>query len=318
MRAFTVIAHRGASGYLPEHTLEATAMAHAMGAHCIEQDAVLTADGQLIVLHDLYLDAVTDVARRFPGRARPDGKHYALDFRLDELRSLRVHERLGERGEPALPGRFTPGNHLFRVPTLDEAIELILGLNRSTGRAVGLYIEPKAPAWHVEQGVDIVGAVLSTLARHGLEARNDQVYLQSFDLQALWRARHELHSDLKLVQLIGENSWAESPTDFDYLRTEAGLREVAAFAQGIGPFLPQVVDLKEDGLSDISDFARVAQRLGLFVHAYTLRADQLPPAIGSMKEAVRILAGQTGIDGVFTDHPDQVIRHLPDLQQSES
>ncbi|MGK2926822.1 MAG: glycerophosphodiester phosphodiesterase [Lysobacterales bacterium] len=310
MKDFTVIAHRGASGYLPEHTLEGAAMAHAMGADYIEQDVLLTRDGVLIVLHDLYLDAVTDVAERYPGRARPDGRHYAIDFTLEEIRRLRVHERTGPDGEPAFPGRFTQETSIFHVPTLAEEIDLIEGLNRSTGRHVGLYIEPKAPAWHEAEGKDLMVAVLALLANHGLNDADDKVLLQSFDFDALRRAREELGTELGLVQLIGENDWQESRTDFAFLQTEAGLREVARFARGIGPWLPQVVQVKDDGSMGISDLTAMAQRLGLFVHAYTLRADQLPPALGSMPEAVRVLVEEVQLDGVFTDHPDQVIASL--------
>lgn len=312
MNDFTVIAHRGASGYLPEHTLEGAAMAHAMGADYIEQDVVLTRDGVLIVLHDLYLDAVTDVAERFPGRAREDGRHYAIDFTLEEIRGLRLHERSFAAGAPAFPGRFPVESAIFRVPTLEEEIALIRGLNRSTGRDVGLYIEPKAPAWHRDQGKDLMAAVLALLADHGLSDARDKVLLQSFDLEELLRARNELRTGLRLVQLIGENDWLESPTDFDFLRTEAGLREIAGFAQGIGPWLPQVLEINENGVVDISDLTALAQRLGLFVHAYTLRADQLPPAIG-MREAVRLLVEEARLDGVFTDHPDQVIQQLREI-----
>jgi glycerophosphoryl diester phosphodiesterase len=311
MKSFIVIAHRGASGYLPEHTLEAAAMAHAMGVDFIEQDVVLTRDDVLIVLHDLDLDAVTDVAQRFPGRQRADGRHYAIDFTFDEIRSLRVHERLRPDGRPEYPGRFPSTAHIFRIPSLTEEIELIQGLNRSTGRDVGLYIEPKAPAWHAGEGKDLVAAVLDELARHGLDDADDQVLLQSFDSEALRRARHELGSRLRMVQLIGENSWNESPDDFDFLRSPAGLAEIARYAQGIGPWLPQVIDIHSDGLTDISTLPTQAQQLGLFVHAYTLRADQLPFPVGSMAEAVRILTEEAGLDGVFTDHPDQVIMHLP-------
>ena len=88
-----VIAHRGASGYLPEHTLAAKALAHGMGANFIEQDVVLSKDGTAIVLHDIHLDSTTDVAQRFPGRARADGRFYAIDFDIQEIRQLRVHER---------------------------------------------------------------------------------------------------------------------------------------------------------------------------------------------------------------------------------
>jgi glycerophosphoryl diester phosphodiesterase len=308
MNNFTVIAHRGASGYLPEHTLEGAAMAHGMGADYIEQDVVLTRDDVLIVLHDLYLDAVTDVAERYPGRARADGRHYAIDFTLEEIRHLRVHERTGPDGEPAFPERFPHESGLFRVPTLEEEIVLIQGLNRSTGRNVGLYIEPKAPAWHQLEGKDLMAAVLALLADHGLTRADDKVLLQSFDFDALRRAHEEFGTKLGLVQLIGENDWQESPTDFGFLQTEAGLREVARFAQGIGPWLPQVIDIKDDGSVAISPLTALAQSLGLFVHAYTLRAEHLPPALGGMPEVVRVLAEDVRLNGVFTDQPDQVIR----------
>jgi glycerophosphoryl diester phosphodiesterase len=310
MKEFLVIAHRGASGYLPEHTLEAVAMAHAMGADYIEQDVLLTRDDRLIVLHDLYLDAVTDVAERFPGRQRADGRHYAIDFTLEEIRALRVHDRVRADGRPAFPERFPENSRIFSVPTLEEEIELIRGLNRSTGREVGLYIEPKSPAWHAGEGKDLMAAVLSLLARFGLTDAEDNILLQSFDRDALRYARKDLQCRLRMVQLIGENSWNESPTDFDLLRTTKGLAEVAEYAQGIGPWLPQVVDINHIESTDISDLVGRAHELGLFVHAYTLRADQLPPGVGSMANAVRILVDQAGLDGVFTDHPDQVLQYL--------
>ena len=102
-----VIAHRGASGYLPEHKLEAKALAFAMKADYLEQDCVLTADDVPVVLHDIQLDTVSDVARRFPRRRRDDGRFYAVDFTLDEIRSLRVTERFDrETGEAVYPQRF--------------------------------------------------------------------------------------------------------------------------------------------------------------------------------------------------------------------
>ncbi len=314
MDNFTVIAHRGASGYLPEHTLEGAAMAHAMGVDYIEQDVVLTRDDVLIVLHDLHLDAVTDVAERYPERARADGRHYAIDFTLEEIRRLRVHERTGPDGAPAFPGRFPHESGMFRVPTLEEEIILVQGLNRSAGRNVGLYIEPKAPAWHQAEGKDLMAAVLTLLADHGLTEADDKVLLQSFDFDALRRAHEEFGTRLGLVQLIGENDWQESTTDFEFLRTAAGLREVARFARGIGPWLPQVIEAKEDGTVAISPLTSLAQNLGLFVHAYTLRAEHLPPALGGMTEAVRTLVRDVKLDGVFTDQPDQVIESLRAIQ----
>jgi glycerophosphoryl diester phosphodiesterase len=307
---FTVIAHRGASGYLPEHTLAAAAMAHAMGADYIEQDVVLTRDDELIVLHDLYLDAVTDVADRFPGRQRDDGHYYAIDFDLAEIRTLRVHERLKANGKPAFPGRFPPDTGVFRVPALREELALIQGLNRSTGRDVGVYVEPKSPAWHSGEGKDLVAETVRILAEFGYRDRGDRAFLQSFDLDSLKYARHELNSDLKLVQLIGENRWRESPTDFDYLRTEAGLAEIAAFADGIGPWLPQTIDLSGVNFGNTTGLVEAAHRRGLLVHAYTLRADQLPAELETIEAAMELLTTQLRLDGVFTDHPDQVLHFL--------
>ena len=281
-----------------------------MGADYIEQDVVLTRDNQLIVLHDLYLNAVTDVVANFPDRKREDGKHYAIDFTLEEIKTLRVHERVTPDGQPEFPGRFPHTDDIFRIPTLAEEITLIQDLNRSSGRDVGVYIEPKSPAWHTAEGRDLVKKVVSTLADFGYRNRSDQAYLQSFDMDYLQYARYELKTDLKLVQLIGENSWHESATDFDYLQTEKGLQAVARFADGIGPWLMQVVSVQDGEITDISELVALAHRFGLFVHAYTLRADQLPLETATMQDAVHFLADQVRLDGVFTDHPDQVVQSL--------
>ena len=309
--AFTVIAHRGASAYLPEHTLEGAAAAHAMGADFIELDLVLTRDNILTVLHDLYLESVTDVAQRFPGRKRADDHYYAIDFDLHEIRALRVNERKETDGLVTFPGRFPGKDNIFRVPTLEEEIALIKGMNRSTGRDVGLYIEPKSPAWHDLHDRDIMAELLSALSRHGYETSNDRVCVQSFDADSLKRARNDLKTDLKLVQLIGENDWGESETDFDYIRTAAGLREVSTYADGIGPWLLQVVEFDstsgEPGVTPLED---LAHRNGLFVHAYTLRADQLPDEMSDFNQALHYLTENSGLDGVFTDFPDKVVQFL--------
>jgi glycerophosphoryl diester phosphodiesterase len=307
---FTVIAHRGASGYLPEHTLAGVALAHGMGADYIEQDVVLTRDDVPIVLHDLYLDAVTDVAARFDGRQRADGRFYAIDFDLAEIRTLRVNERRAANGEPVFPGRFPSGGPGFRVPTLREEIGLIQGLNASTGRDVGIYVEPKSPAWHRREGKDLLAAVIRVLAESGYTGRDDRAFLQSFDRASLQRARDEFGCELKLVQLLGENSWGESASDFDYLRSGAGLAELAGLVDGIGPWLPQVFECSPDGSIRSSGLVEAAHRHGLLVHAYTLRADQLPESVGSIAAAMAILRGALRLDGVFTDHPDQVVRCL--------
>ncbi|MEP2651240.1 MAG: glycerophosphodiester phosphodiesterase family protein, partial [Paraglaciecola sp.] len=119
-----VIAHRGASGYLPEHTLESVTLAYAQGAHYIEQDLVATKDAKLIVLHDIHLETVTDVQKKFPNRKRQDGRFYALDFTLAELKTLIVHERRDEKGDLVFKDRYQ-GVANFQIATFEEQIELI-------------------------------------------------------------------------------------------------------------------------------------------------------------------------------------------------
>ena len=158
-----VIAHRGASGHLPEHTRASKALAYAMGADYLEQDIVATRDNELVVLHDIHLDRVTDVAQRFPGRARADGRFYVRDFTLGEVKSLLVHERCNADGGLVYGGRFQSSGEDFRVLTFREELELVRTLIDAHGRDVGIYPEVKRPAWHREQGVDVTLATASTL-----------------------------------------------------------------------------------------------------------------------------------------------------------
>jgi glycerophosphoryl diester phosphodiesterase len=300
-----VIAHRGSSGYLPEHTLAAAAHAHALGSDFIEQDVVASRDGVLVVLHDIHVDTVTDVAERFPQRARADGRFYAIDFDWQELRSLNVRERFDPAtGAPVYPRRFPANGAPFRLCTLEEQILLIQGLNATTGREVGIYVEFKAPAWHAAHGFDLGAALLATLDRHGYREATDRAFVQCFDATALRRLREELGTRLRLVQLIGENAWGESDTDYDALRTPEGLRTVAQYAQGIGPHLGQIIPGRSaDGNPQLTSLLRDARAAGLFVHAYTFRADALPPAIDSPEDLVRLFVA-AGVDGLFIDHPD--------------
>lgn len=183
-----VIAHRGASGYLPEHTLPAKAMAYAQGADYLEQDLVMTKDNELVVLHDHYLDRVTDVAERFPDRARKDGRYYAIDFTLPEIKSLKFTEGFdikdGKKVQ-SYPGRFPMGKSDFRVHTFQEEIEFIQGLNHSTGKNIGIYPEIKAPWFHRQEGKDISSKVLDVLKEYGYTGKADKVYLQCFDANEL-------------------------------------------------------------------------------------------------------------------------------------
>lgn len=299
-----IIAHRGASGYLPEHTLEAKAFAFAQGADYLEQDVVASRDDRLVVLHDIHLDRVTDVAERFPGRHRSDGRYYARDFDLAELEALNVHERRGADGKALYPERFPTGAGSFRVPTLEAELEMIQGLNRSTGRAVGIYPEIKRPAWHRAEGIDLGARLLEVLAAHGFRGREDRAYVQCFDAGELRRLREALGCDLKLVQLIGENDWDEAETDYDALRTRRGLQGITGIVDGIGPWLAQLYTPGRGGRAKSTGLAGEARKLGLEVHPWTFRADDIAPGFASFADMVRWFVRGLDVDGLFTDFPD--------------
>lgn len=304
-----VIAHRGASGYLPEHTLEAKALAYGQGADYLEQDVVATRDDQLVVLHDIHLDRVTDVAERFPGRHRPDGRYYVRDFELAELQLLNVHERRNPDGSAVYPGRFPTRSGRFRIATLAQELALIRGLNAATGRTVGIYPEIKRPAWHRAEGIDLARRLLPLLESCGYRERADPVYLQCFDAGELRRLREELGCDLKLVQLLGENDWQESATDFEALRSPAGLRELARTVDGIGPWVGQLYTMAAiDGQPISSGLASEARKAGLAVHPYTFRADALAPGFATFEAMLGWFVDGLKVDGLFTDFPDRARR----------
>lgn len=279
-----VIAHRGASGYLPEHTLAAYALAHGMGADFIEPDLVLTREGRLICLHDIHLQATTNVEQIFPDRDRDDGSWYAADFTLEEIRRLAAEERLD--------GRFPKGRSRFAVPAFTEMIELVQGLNERTGRNVGIYPELKAPAWHREHGLPMEEALLEVLGRYGYleDAARAPVFVQSFEEGSLRRLRN-LGSGLRQVFLM-----AEVDRYRRFLSPE-GIAGIAEFANGIGPAKTMLKQQPE-----LVDWAHDA---GLTVHPYTFRADQVPDGYDSHEAELERFLFELGVDGVFTDYPDR-------------
>ena len=304
-----IIAHRGASGYLPEHTLEAAILAFSQGADFIEQDLVLSKDGELIVLHDIHLERTTDVEQKFPLRARDDGRFYAIDFTLAELKTLIVHERHTAAGQAVFKDRYT-GNAPFRLATFEEQIVLINQLNQLHDKNVGLYPEIKAPAWHINEGQDISQVTLAMLRKHQLDSANAAVYLQCFDFNELKRIKKELNANVKLVQLLAENSWNESTNDYNYLRSSAGLTEIAEIAAGVGPWLGHLVDPAN---GQITPLVSNAKQLGLKVHPYTFRADQLPPGL-SAQQTSTLLFEVLAVEGIFSDHTDVSKKLLSELK----
>jgi glycerophosphoryl diester phosphodiesterase len=304
-----VIAHRGASGYLPEHTLAAKALAYGQGADFLEQDVVLSKDGVPVIFHDTHIDTTTDVAKKFPGRQRADGRFYALDFTLAELKQLNLTERFSPKtGKAAFPRRFPVGVGSFSVVTLEEEIRFIQHLNRSTGRNVGIYPELKAPAWHRQEGRDLASAVLPILRKYGYDAKDSACFVQCFELAEIKRLRGELAWKGKLIMLLGGKGKGPGETDFTYLQTDAGLAELAKLVDGIGPPISSVVTGKSPAERKVTDLTARARKAGLLSHPYTLRADELPQCVSSVDELLRVLFDEAKIDGLFTDFPDLCIK----------
>ena len=307
-----VIAHRGASGHLPEHTMASKALAYGMGADFIEQDVVMSKDNHLIVHHDLTLDATTNVATLFPNRNRQDGHYYVIDFTLAELKTLSVFERITASGEAKYPNRFPINTGDFRLHTFAEELALIQALNKSHHKNVGIYPEVKSPWFHHQAGKDISLAVLQTLKTFGYTRKSDKVFLQSFDAEELKRIHNELLPtlaiDISLVQLIAFTDWQETKQlvggkwqnySYDWMFTSAGIKQIAEYADGIGPWFPMLIDQNWQASTLLVD----AQQLNLDIHPYTFRLEDTPKRFADFEEWLQFTYKALGITGFFTDFP---------------
>ena len=314
-----VIAHRAASGYLMEHNLPSVTLAVAMGSDYIEQDLVMTKDDEVIVLHDPTLERVTNVADLFPGRARADGKFYALDFTLAEIKQLYLKEPYPNTG------RFPDNNKnlTLSVPTFKEELELIRGLEKTLGRDIGIYPEIKQPWLHRKEGKDISRVVLQILRDYGYTSKEDRIYLQCFDPDELKRIHDELlpalQMELKLIQLIDENNGAETKVlqwgewhnyNYDWLSSKSGLRTLSGYIAGIGLDKSMLVD--ETGRLLRPELVSDAHSLGLVVHPYTFRREKesLPPYVAGFEELLEFFYFKVGVDGLFTDHCGDAVHFL--------
>lgn len=317
-----VIGHRGASGYLPEHTLASYKKAIEMGADFIEPDLVVTKDGELVARHEPNITATTDVSSRpeFASRKttrKVDGVAetgwFVTDFTLAELRTLRAKQ--------ANPARDQSFNTQFQIPTFREILELARTESARVGRTIGVYPETKHPTYHVDAGLPIEPRLLKILAEYGYTKKESPVIIQSFEVSNLQQLRKQ--TDVRLVQLIdGDGVDAKGnvtlvapfdkpydfavkkdPRTFPDLLTPKGLAEVKKYADGIGPWKPylrsaaQVLgpdgkpkDLNGDGkitdadrvLLPPTDVVKNAHAAGLFVHAFTFR-NEAPGLVSDYK-----------------------------------
>lgn len=322
-----VIAHRGASAHLPEHTLAAYRRAIADGADYIEPDLVATRDGVLVARHENEIGGTTDVAQRpeFAERKRTqviDGETvegwFTEDFTLAELKTLRVRERV-----PGLRGTAHDGRH--EIATLDEIILLASEQAARTGRTIGLIPEIKHPSHFQQIGLPMEHRLLEVLAAHAY-TREAPVVIQSFEQANLRALRGRLgpsHPNIRLLQLLevpdrqpGDALAAGDPTRYADLMTPAGLRDIAGYAEIIGPWTRLLMPVTDDGtLGTPTPLAADARAAGLEIWPYTFRPENhfLPPALregddpgrrsdaGSVEEIRAYLA--LGIGGFFTDDP---------------
>ena len=153
---------------------------------------------------------------------------------------------------------------------------------------------------------DITKIVHKMLMQYRKEKILPPMYLQCFEQETLIRLKKEFKTPFKLIQLIGENSWGESSTNYQKLKTRQGLEKVKSYADGIGPHISQIVERNNKGEFIASEMLKNAKDLKLLVHTYTVRKDQLPPKIKNISSLLNILTKKLNVDGVFTDHPDLV------------
>ena len=342
-----VIGHRGASGELPEHTLESYERAIARGADFIEPDLVLTSDGVMIARHEPMLDSTTDVAVKFPGRQTTkvlDGvsttAYFASDFTLAEIKTLRAIQ--------ARAGRSTAFDGLYGIPTLAEVINLAVTKGAAAGRTVGIYPEIKHSTFHAGLfGANVFeDKLVATLHPIYGNSGTAPVFIQSFEVANLQYLNTQ--TDIRLVQLIdaddvnadGSMSLVapfRQPYDFvvagdarlfSDLLSDAGLTFVKTYADAVGPWKPYLVKTVNDGVERTGDTTltindrrvdgstgviEAAHAKGLLVHTWTFRDDASGYGFKDPKAEMQYYM-KLGIDGVFTDFPATGVAALKELR----
>ncbi|MEH1940737.1 MAG: glycerophosphodiester phosphodiesterase [Nostoc sp.] len=310
-----IIAHRGASGYRPEHTLAAYELAIALGADYIEPDLVSTKDGILIARHENEISETTDVASHAEFAHRQttkiiDGESktgwFTEDFTLAEVKTLRAKERIGQ-----LRSHNTAYDGLLEIPTLQEIIDLVKGKSAEINRAIGIYPETKHPTYFKSIGLALEPPLLTTLTANGYQGANAPVFIQSFEVSNLQDLSTK--TDLPLVQLLNDSG---KPYDFIVsgdertyadLVTASGLEEIAKYAQAVGIHKNLLVPRDSNGkLQSPTSLVIDAHAAGLLVHVWTFRNEDcfLPLDFQGNPQGEYELFFSLGVDGVFTDYPD--------------
>ena len=314
-----IIAHRGASGERPEHTLAAYELAIDQGADFIEPDLVVTKDMQLVARHENELSGTTDVATREEFEDRRTTKMvegqrvagwFSEDFTLAELRTLRARERV-----PMSRPDSAQYNGLYQVPTFEEIVKLVRAKEYEVGRPIGLYPELKHPTLMLEQeGIDMVDLFVTELEKFGLTGADANVFVQIFEVGPLQRLNKLVDTPLVLLISAEGGPYDEPAMRWADIITPAGLAEVALYADGIGPWLGHVVD---PATMQPTALVANAHAAGLKVHPWTLRKENgfLPGALrgpgGDADDgryaALWSAALASGADGFFTDNVKELV-----------
>ncbi|MEU7027390.1 glycerophosphodiester phosphodiesterase [Streptomyces sp. NPDC046275] len=320
----TVIGHRGASGYRPEHTLGSYRLALDLGADVVEQDLVPTKDGHLVCRHENDITGTTDVADHPEFASRKTTKSvdgvaltgwFTEDFTLAELKTLRAKERI-----PATRQENTLYDGRWTVPTFEEVLDWAEREGRRRGRPVWLHVETKHPSYFRSIGLPLEERLARLLRRYGRHRADSPVFLQSFEPSSIQRLARLVDSP-RVVLLSGAATrpWdfvqAGDPRTVADLVTPAGLNWIASYAQGIGPTLDLILPRDANGrLGAETTLVRDAHAQGLILHPYTQRNENTflpaeyrrgtdPAAYGDALGALRRFF-ETGIDGIFSDNPD--------------
>lgn len=308
-----VIAHRGASGYRPEHTLAAYELAMQMGADFIEPDLVITQDGVLVARHENEIGDTTNVGDRpeFASRrttkvidGQPVTGWFTEDFTLAELKTLRARERL--------PFRSTDYNDRFEIPTFEEIIQLTQRYSQETGHTVGIYPETKHPSYFQAIGLPLEPPLLLLLERYGYTGPTAAVMIQSFETANLKTLRAQ--TQVPLIQLLGDRHEVQFDSGLAYgqMVSPEGLRAIAQYANGIGPSKRLIIPadpVDSSWLLPPTLLVEKAHDCGLWVHPYTFRHE--PEFLhgvyrsNPVEEYEQFLA--LGIDGLFSDFPDTAV-----------
>ncbi|MBB1256871.1 glycerophosphodiester phosphodiesterase [Streptomyces sp. OF3] len=331
-----VIAHRGASGYRPEHTFGSYQLALDMGADVIEQDLVPTKDGHLVCRHENDISGTTDVADRpeFADRHTTktvDGERhtgwFTEDFTLAELRTLRAVERIPQQRQ-----QNTIYDGRWPIPTFEEVVKWARREGARRGRPVWLHAETKHPTYFRKLGLGLEEPLARILRKHRLHRADAPVFLQSFEPTSMRRLAKLV--DTPRVVLLWEASYrpwdfveSGDPRTTADLITPKGLRWISGFAQGIGPLLDLIIPRDSEGrLTRPTTLVRDAHDRGLVLHPYTMRNENSflpadfrrgtdPDAYGDVFGAYRTYF-ETGIDGIFTDNPDTALLAAEDFRRS--